>query len=395
MKIIAFSVLVAFLLPFVEPAKDDPPCTDASLRLRLSDSPAAMSFRVICDEKIVWKAHELQVPFNLGNLLHTETKCLSAAEECYLSVYNTDKALSKHNIYTTYPPPDSFELLVGTKQVFHYDGSASFYKITSDSFCIGDGCSDDDDAAAAAASTDHSTESADEDTTCVDTNLRLTLDEFPGETGYRLQCDDRVVWDEPKWSHLVSNGWSHQTLKEEACVSKHACCVFEVEDHWGDGLSSPQENKAGSFRLVYGYVCRPRGEIPPASSTTPTSLSLSRLSDTVVAKYNGTNNGLFSKLEYKFGACKTIVCMDVDLQLQFDEFPYETGYSLSCDGDSVWEVPVNSYLEAERWAFETVTEKTCVSPFACCQFVVHDSFQDGLMSAPMKNQTGTFQLMYG
>lgn len=87
--------------------------------------------------------------------------------------------------------------------------------------------------------------------------------------------------------------------------------------------------------------------------------------------------------------------MDVDLQLQFDEFPYETGYSLSCDGDSVWEVPVNSYLEAERWAFETVTEKTCVSPFACCQFVVHDSFQDGLMSAPMKNQTGTFQLMYG
>lgn len=217
-------------------AKDS--CIETSFQFRLGPQPADVSFRVVCDRKTVWSEHELHIPLNLGNLLHTETKCLLPADVCHLIVYNTNKALAKHNIHISHPPPDSLEMIVGDKQVFHYDGSASYYKLKSEAFCIG--CEDQV----------NNNNTSD----CMETNLRLKLDEFPGEIGYRLQCDDQVVWHKPKWTHLVSDGWSFQVLKESSCVPKEACCLFEVEDHWGDGISSPQENKAGSIRLVYEYV---------------------------------------------------------------------------------------------------------------------------------------------
>lgn len=83
--------------------------------------------------------------------------------------------------------------------------------------------------------------------------------------------------------------------------------------------------------------------------------------------------------------------MDVSLNLQLDEFPYESGYSLVCDGTTIWNVPVHTFLEAEKWAFATVTEKTCVSPYACCEFVVEDEFEDGLTAT----EPGNFHLVYG
>jgi hypothetical protein len=82
-------------------------------------------------------------------------------------------------------------------------------------------------------------------------------------------------------------------------------------------------------------------------------------------------------------------CIEVQLDLTLDEFPTEAGYSLICDGDTIWDV-VKGTFNASR-GFAKVNDDACVDAPSCCTFTVFDSYRDGLTS-PQENMPGKFEL---
>ena len=67
----------------------------------------------------------------------------------------------------------------------------------------------------------------------------------------------------------------------------------------------------------------------------------------------------------------TLCCFSVRIDL--DEFPLETGWSLSCDNEVLYEALPGTYLEMDDW----INENFCVFNMSSCEFHVRDDYGDG------------------
>lgn len=78
--------------------------------------------------------------------------------------------------------------------------------------------------------------------------LEIQLDHNGNETGYKLICDDKTIWDKPVGSlSSKSSGWQI----EQSCIRKSASiCNFTIFDSGEDGFSNNGVNGGGFFTLL-------------------------------------------------------------------------------------------------------------------------------------------------
>ncbi|CAJ1950021.1 unnamed protein product [Cylindrotheca closterium] len=83
----------------------------------------------------------------------------------------------------------------------------------------------------------------------------------------------------------------------------------------------------------------------------------------------------------------------VEFFIQLDQDSnHETGWSLHCSEGEVWNVPVGILEETKenRSGNNQIMQSTCVDDTETCEFIVYDSYGDGLMEG-----NGYFYLRYG
>lgn len=200
----------------------------------------------------------------------------------------------------------------------------------------------------------------------------ITLDDFPSETGSRLECDDGVVyWDDPLGTYEASQ--QYETVTNEVCIpNRAATCNYTLTDSptFKDGLTAPETGQTGSAVCFDGQ-------------------------DNVLVNYDGS----FPYEEFTF--CFGPTCEEfeedtcgpdsLEVVLTLDAYPSETGLYMECrDGvEASLDVPRGTFIPAQQ--FETVVEATdCVNfETDCCEVTILDSvmFGDGL--------TGTEDGLFG
>lgn len=215
---------------------------------------------------------------------------------------------------------------------------------------------------------------------CTPVDFTIIFDEYPSEVGYELVCDQETIWDVQRGS-FPPNVYQFETYNEEACIESAQSCILTVLDSetFSDGLVSPTEGRPGMFALDVD-------------------------SATVFAYDGAEGNAEYTELSssaFCIGTGCDLVstdndnCVDVQLELIFDEFPSEVGYLLRCESDLIWNVPRGSFLPSQG-GFQVTNDDACVPASACCDFTVFDSvvFQDGMIS-PQEGIPGQFEVTYG
>lgn len=235
-------------------------CTPVEFRITFDEFPSEISFKLICDKEVIWNAPKGTFkPKFYQHKTHKQRTCISSAKSCRFVVrdnsnFKDGMSSPQNNL------PGSLLLTVGSNTILDYDGgdkeSSKFKKLVSPWFCVGDGCLRSN---------------------CVHVRMKLRLDEFPGESAYRLTCGRQLIWNKPTYSFLVRDQFSHGVVKDEACVDRRACCEFTLFDEYGDGITSPQDDFPGRLALKYN--------------------------DKMVAKYNGAKGEQFNKKTFRFGRC--------------------------------------------------------------------------------------------
>jgi hypothetical protein len=180
----------------------------------------------------------------------------------------------------------------------------------------------------------------------------LFLDEDSDkENGWKMQCDDVVVWNVPTGSVLETAGFRtkmHRSfIRDTACIPVTSTCTFTIEDARGDGLQYP-----GYYTLTYGA--------------------------TTISVYNRKP---FHENSVCFGPKCTVladeVAQDYDdlyFYLKLDANPEETEYSIVCGVNTILEG--KGYVSAD--AYLVIEEEAKVEPFACCTLTISDAGNDGL-----------------
>lgn len=210
-------------------------CQDVVFTLFLDEFPEEISHKLVCDGDLVWNVPEgTYLQADALAIRQEHAACVDPSRACWLTVTDSygDGLMAG---------PGRFALMHGPDTVAHYDGGgaedeAAFSQV---SYCFGgpacdSGGGDGDDTAATDAAAD-----------CSVVSLNLTLDEFPHEVGYQLECGDEMVWDVPAGTYLADQQF--ETFSKTACIAE--CCTFRILDTHGDGLTSLNENDPGSFEL--------------------------------------------------------------------------------------------------------------------------------------------------
>jgi hypothetical protein len=196
---------------------------------------------------------------------------------------------------------------------------------------------------------------------CTPIEFNIKFDEYPMEVSYQLVCDDKIVWfaDKGKFQKLFA------THDETACVVSAKECKFTIWDNpdYGDGLSSPYSYQSGNFKLSVNGV--------------------------PIFAYDGkvaatANYYELSSPTFCIGSIGCNQCVETTLNLTLDGNPSDTGYTLYCGDEELWNKPLNSFRKSQGWARAEVFEQVCVPQSACCWFMLVDS------PKPIR-----FQLSYG
>jgi hypothetical protein len=188
----------------------------------------------------------------------------------------------------------------------------------------------------------------------------LLLDSHPEEISFSLTCDKVKVFHVSKGS---LQGRPSEWISRQYCASTAVKdCTLTITDASGDGLTDN-----GWYSLVWGA--------------------------TPIAIYDGS---AFSSKSYCFGSsCSSQApaqgsqlqqeCKPVLLDLRLDSKPHEISFTLLCDGKLVWNV------NQLNTPFGNLQLDECIQPFACCEFTIHDSGNDGL-TAGNSNTSGYLTL---
>jgi len=200
----------------------------------------------------------------------------------------------------------------------------------------------------------------------------IVLDAHADETGWKLLCDDAIVWNAPVGSLSDPEG---SFITQTACVAKASTCEFTLIDTAGDGLVGDN----GWYVLTY--------------------------SATTIAVSSEEESTDFTERSYCFGVeCnepplevddeddeQTEGCASDDEEATFtivlDANSDETGWSLDCDDINIWNA-MPGFLSDP--AGTTIAQTACVSPTSLCEFILMDTAGNGL-----SEDVSSYTLTYG
>lgn len=236
-----------------------------------------------------------------------------------------------------------------------------------------------------------------------DLTLTLTFDANPKQVGYFLMCDGKNVWKVP--TGTFGKRKAFQTITEyKASIASDSTCIFTMYDTAGDGLMDARGYRAGSYTLTYGtmqvanYVASSANTFQYDGSGGPYKQCIScfgpRCGNAGASPYSvpSQGGGGTTKAMSTTSSNTQATCTDVSLVMTTDEFPTETGYTLVCSGETLWDVTAGAILSSNQ--FSTISDKVCVaSKHKCCKFTVTDTYGDGIIS-PQQNIPGSFELRW-
>lgn len=234
-------------------------CEDLILTLFLDEYPEEVAYNLTCDGETLWnRDYNHFTQENAFEIQQETALCLLPEQYCIFSIHDSygDGLIMAGNLRV-----GGLVLIWGATTVGVYNGS---YPYETLEFCFGVDCplnitsflegnddTDDDDQSYDTDDTlfgEEGGEAATSSPSCVEIDFRMTFDEFPNEVGYTLQCGEKAIWDVPVGTYKLSQQF--QTVENSECLALSECCQFTMVDSFGDGITSPQDNMPGSFRLM-------------------------------------------------------------------------------------------------------------------------------------------------
>ena len=175
--------------------------------------------------------------------------------------------------------------------------------------------------------------------------ITITTDNYPAETSWQLIDQNGIGWYISAGDLTLAN----TTYIYSYCVPDTNCYSFKIFDIYGDGICCSYGN--GSYQLTYGGNVMVSGGAFTYSETT----------------FNiGTCSGL------------SLVCpaneIELVISITTDDYPEETSWQLVDQNGGGW------YINTADLSLPntTYTWSLCVSDTNCYDFIIYDSFGDGI-----------------
>jgi len=172
--------------------------------------------------------------------------------------------------------------------------------------------------------------------------LSVTLDDYPEETSWNLLNGSGSTVASGSYSSSNSDG---STVVETLCLPDD-CYTFTIRDSYGDGICCSYGN--GSYSLT-----GPEGLIKTGGAFGATEVT-----------------------EFCLG--QVAACVDVSLDLKFDNYPEETSWEIKSDITGSVVFSGDSYGNQADGSLLTISE--CL-PVGCYSITVKDSYGDGMCCA--------------
>jgi hypothetical protein len=199
--------------------------------------------------------------------------------------------------------------------------------------------------------------------------LDILLDPDPQETGWSLACDHddgQMIWQVPKGSFSSAN--VGEWITESSCINDTTTCSFNITDSGRDGLIGD-----GFYTLLLGATTVGVSEYGKGVPFTERSYCfgpgcaappLERAEDEAANPFHHEEN---------CGILQEQAVLDIIL----DSKAHEIGWSLVCNGETIWNIPTGMFSDAN--VGEWITESSCINDTTTCSFNITDSGRDGLI----------------
>jgi hypothetical protein len=235
----------------------------------------------------------------------------------------------------------------------------------------------------------------------------ITLDENPTDTVYSLICDDGITYMR---SQSFSSLDAYQSFHERVCLPAAIeettgmldymtlTCVLTIADsvQRKDGLTAGAGGKFEVYedgQLINSYDGAnggPMFEVYTVCCGQNCGNYQPTLPPLIVSNIEGTDATPCDDdylpdddIHPEFKECQ-----DLSLTFKLDNHPGQTGYSLKCDNEMIWNKPIGTFNRNN--ALTTISElQSCVAKTSTCVFTVFDREGDGL------GNKGSFLLTYG
>lgn len=201
-------------------------------------------------------------------------------------------------------------------------------------------------------------------TSSVTVTVVIQLDDKPEETSWRLTCGSQTIADVPPSTY--EDALFFRRITVQRTVGLDAECEFTLGDSGGDGIDD------GFFAVYFGEdIADEAAKLVEGSGNFTSDQQVVQFQ---VVRPPTPSPTISAAPSVSPAPTSSRGAAPITVFIQFDEFPSETGWRLTCDGVIQRDVMPGTYAAK----LGNVTETVFVEGGADCLFTITDTIGDGL-----------------